>query len=118
MSEFKTNEKYDHKKEYVSDCLNISDERKEYLVDLVPENLGESEFLDFVEQQDWTIIEKLYIVDHFNFSNYQEEVEKLKSVIEGLTDIVVNLQQEHFYYRRIIENSGHKLQLVVHEKEE
>lgn len=70
--EFKPNEKYDYNKKYINERLNIDKERRYFLLDSVPENLDESEFLDFVEQQNWTTIEKLYVVYHFIRLSYEE----------------------------------------------
>jgi len=80
MTKFKLNKKYNHKANKINEALGIDEKREEFIVDQVgnywdsptPEKFMISKILDFIEQQDWTIIEKLYATERFT-SIYDEE---------------------------------------------
>lgn len=74
MKGFKLNKKYDHKADVISDALKINKEKSDVIIDkiikywdsLTPEKFMISKILDFIEQQDWSLIEKLYAVERFS----------------------------------------------------
>jgi hypothetical protein len=90
MSKFKLNKKYNHKSDMVFDAFHIDEKRADFVVDkvgeywysLTPEKFMISKILDFIEQQDWTLIEKLYATERFSkihqeemtFGEYNEEL--------------------------------------------
>jgi hypothetical protein len=80
MIKFKLNKKYNHKSDKIYDALHIDEKRESEIVDKVveywyslsPEKFMISKILDFIEQQDWTMIEKLYATERFT-SLYEDE---------------------------------------------
>lgn len=82
MSKFKLNKKYNHKATLVAEAFHISEERENFILNkiidywesLSPKQFMISKILDFVEQQDWTIIEKLYASERFTSIHTEEEI--------------------------------------------
>ena len=80
MTKFKLNKKYNHKANIISEAIHIDNKRADFIVDqvgiywdtLLPEKFMISKILDFIEQQDWTIIEKLYATERFASIYYEE----------------------------------------------
>lgn len=80
MTKFKLNEEYDHKADIVSDAFHIDKKRSGLIINkfvkywdsLSPEDFMRSKVIDFIEQQDWTTIEKLYAVERF-ISIYEDK---------------------------------------------
>ncbi len=80
MTKFKLNKNYNHKLDKIDAALGIDEKREEFITDqigtywdtLTPEKFMISKVLDFIEQQDWTVIEKLYAVERFTTFNEEE----------------------------------------------
>ena len=80
MTKFKLNKKYNHRADKINIAFGIDEKREDYIINqvteywdtLTPEKFMISKILDFIEQQDWTTIEKLYVTERFT-SIYDDE---------------------------------------------
>ncbi len=100
MTKFKLNKNYEHKSNKINIALNINEKREEFIIDkvgkywdsLTPEKFMISKILDFIEQQDWTVIEKLYAVERFTTFNDEEIM--FGECNEELIDYIVKIWKE------------------------
>lgn len=100
MTKFKLNKNYNHKLDKINLALGIDEKREEYIIDqigtywdsLTPEKFMISKILDFIEQQDWTTIEKLYVTERF--TTFNEEEIMFGNCDEELIDYIVKTWKE------------------------